>query len=103
MVPINRFRQRMEFHLMTSPAAATSVLASSARAQGCEEAIRPAFTRLAEAGDLDLAAAVGPDLPAQFEPLIATAEAEGWERDEVEQAVRSLVQQRLGAQGAAID
>lgn len=88
---------------MISPAAATSVLASSARAQGCEEAIRPAFTRLVEAGELDLATAIGPELPANLDPLVTTAEAEGWERDEVEQAVRTLAQQRLGAEGAAID
>ena len=62
---------------MMSSASATSVLASSARAQGCEEAIRPAFTRLVETGEIELATAIGPQLPEAFEPLVTTAVSEG--------------------------
>ena len=88
---------------MMSSASATSVLASSARAQGCEEAIRPAFTRLVETGEIELATAIGPQLPEAFEPLVTTAVSEGWDREDVERAIRTLAHQQLGAKGAAID
>ncbi|OLP58495.1 hypothetical protein BJF93_16655 [Xaviernesmea oryzae] len=88
---------------MTSPAAATSMLAASARAQGCEEAIRPAFEKLVADGTLPLATAIGPDLPQSADALVKTAQAEGWSRDEAEEAIRNLAHERLGAQGSAID